>query len=92
MDHTQENIGKKEAQLRRWGARLDEIVTKAEKAGIEVNAAKRQRVDEAMAKCQTAQSKLNEYKTAGCEKLQRLETGVESAWSDLESVFKKLND
>jgi hypothetical protein len=92
MEGTQEHVGKRETQLRRWGAQLDQIVAKAEKAGIEVNAAKRQRVDTARAKWQAAQSKLNEYKTAGCEKLEILKTGMETAWSDVVSAFKKLND
>jgi hypothetical protein len=92
MENTQENIGKREAQLRHWGARLDQIVAKAEKVGIEVNAAKRQRVDEARTKYQAAQTKLNEYKAAGSEKWGAFKTGVENAWSDLESAFKKLKD
>jgi hypothetical protein len=92
MDNTQENIGKRETQLRHWGARLDEIAAKAEKVGIEVNAAKRQRVDEARTKCQAAQSKLDEYKAAGAEKWETFKTGLETAWSDLESAFKKLKD
>jgi hypothetical protein len=92
MEGTRGRVGTRETQLKRWGARLDQIVVKAEKAGIEMNAAKRQRVDEARAKCQAAQAKLNEYKSAGCEKFERLKPGVESAWSNLEWAFKKLND
>lgn len=92
MDNTQESTGKREAQLRRWGARLDQIVAKAEKVGIEVNAAKRQHLDEARTKYQAAQSKLNEYKAAGSEKWETFKTGLETAWSDLETAFKKLKD
>lgn len=92
MENTQENIGKREAQLRRWGARLDQIVAKAEKVGVEVNEAKRQSVDEARTKYQAAQSKLDEFKAAGAEKWETFKTGVETAWSDLESAFKKLKD
>ena len=92
MENTQESIGKREAQLRHWGARLDQIVAKAEKVGIEVNAAKRQRVDEARTKYQAAQAKLNEYKAAGSEKWETFMTGLETAWSDLETAFKKLKD
>jgi hypothetical protein len=90
MDNTQENIGKRETQLRQWGARLDQVVAKAEKVGAEVNAAKRQRVDEVRTKYQAAQSKLDECKAAGSEKWETFKTGLETAWSDLETAFKKL--
>ena len=92
MEGTQEHLGKREAQLKRWGARLDQIVAKAEKVGVEVNAAKRQRVDEVRTKYQTAQAKMDEYKAAGCEKWDQFKPGVEAAWKDLEAAFKKVKD
>lgn len=33
MENTQGHVGKMETQLKQWGARLDQIVAKAEKAG-----------------------------------------------------------
>ena len=92
MDNSPEHVGKLEAQLKQWGARLDQVVAKVEKVGTEVNAEKRQRVDELKAKYQAAQSKFGEFKTAGCEKWETFKTGVETAWSDLEAAFKKLKN
>jgi hypothetical protein len=92
MENTQEHLGKREAQLKNWGARLDQIIAKAEKVNIEANAAQRQRIDDLKTKYQAAQSKFAEYRTAGCEKWDTFKTGVETAWSDLEAAFKKLKD
>jgi septation ring formation regulator EzrA len=81
-----------ETQLKQWGARLDEIVAKVEKAGTAVKADHRKRVDDLKAKYQAAQSRLAEVKAAGGEKWETLKTGVESAWSELEAAFKKLKN
>jgi len=92
MENTQGHVGKMETQLKQWGARLDQIVAKAEKAGTEVNVERRKCVDELKAKYQAAQSKFGEFKAAGSEKWEIFKTGVESAWSDLEAAFKKLKN
>jgi hypothetical protein len=81
-----------ETQLRQWGARLDQLIAQTEKAGAQVNAERRKRVDELKAKYQAAQSKFGELKAAGSEKWDTLKTGVETAWSDLEAAFKKLKN
>jgi len=90
MENTQEHVGKMETQLRHWGARLDQVVAKAEKAGAGVNADRQKYVDELKVKYQAAQSKFGEFKTAGNEKWETFKTGVEAAWSDLEAAFKKI--
>jgi len=81
-----------EEQLKNWGARLDHLVAKVEKAGEEVNSERRKRVDALKTKYAAAQAKLSELKTAGSEKWDTLKTGVESAWSDLEAAFKKMKN
>lgn len=90
MDNRLENIGRREAQLRYWGTRLDQIEAKAENVGIELNAAKRQCLDEARTKYKAAQSKLDEYRAAGSEQLETFKTGLETAWTDLRLAIKKL--
>jgi hypothetical protein len=81
-----------ETQLKQWGAKLDQIVAEAEKAGTKVNVGRRKYVDDLKAKYQAAQSKLNELKAAGSGKWEILKTGVESAWNELEAAFKKLKN
>ena len=92
MEKTQENLGKLETQLTQWGARLDELVAKADRAGTTARIDNRRRIDDLKAKVQAAQSKLDEVRTAGSERWETLKTGVESAWSELELAFKKLRN
>jgi peptidoglycan hydrolase CwlO-like protein len=92
MEKTQENLGKLETQLKQWGARLDELVAKADRAGTTARIDNRRRIDDLKAKVQAAQSKLDEVRTAGSERWETLKTGVESAWSELELAFKKLRN
>ena len=92
MDKMQAHVGKMETQLRQWGAKLDELVVKAEGAGTEAKADYRKRIDDLKAKHQVAQAKLDELKAAGSEKWETLKAGVESAWNELDVAFKKLKN
>lgn len=90
MKMDEANAGKMETQLRRWGVRLDRLITKAEAAGTEVKIDYRRSVEDLKAKYKVAQSKLAESKAAGSAKWGILKTGLEAAWNDLETAFKKL--
>lgn len=92
MEKTQENLGKFETQLKQWGAKLDEFVAKADRAGTTARIDNRKRIDDLRAKCQAAQSRLDEVKAAGDDKWETLKIGVESAWSELEIAFKKISN
>jgi hypothetical protein len=92
MEKTQENLGRLESQLKQWGAKLDEFVARADRAGTTARIDNRRRIDDLKAKCQAAQSKLDEVRTAGSEKWDTLRAGVESAWGELEIAFKKLSN
>ena len=92
MEKMQENLGLLESQLKQWGAKLDEFVARADRAGTTARIDNRRRIDDLKAKCQAAQSKLDEVRTAGSEKWDTLRAGVESAWGELEIAFKKLSN
>jgi peptidoglycan hydrolase CwlO-like protein len=92
MENTEDNVGKLETQLKQWGAKLDEFVAKADRAGTAARIDNRKRIDELKAKVKAAEAKLDEVKTAGSEKWGTLKAGVESAWNDLEIAFKKLSN
>jgi division protein CdvB (Snf7/Vps24/ESCRT-III family) len=92
MEKTQENLGKFETQLKQWGAKLDEFVAKADRAGTTARIDNRKRIDDLRAKCQAAQSRLDEVKAAGDDKWETLKIGVERAWSELEIAFKKISN
>ena len=89
MENTEADLGKLETQLKQWGAKLDEFVAKADRAGTAARIDNRKRIDELKAKVKVAQAKLDEVKTAGSEKWETLRTGVESAWAELELAVKK---
>lgn len=90
MTTVETHIGKLEAQLSHWGAKLDELVTKAEQGGAEAKHDTRRRIDELKAKHRAAQAKLEEFKAAGSVRWDQFKTGVESACSELENAFKAL--
>ena len=84
------NVGKMEAQLKQWGAKLDDLVAKADDAGAEAKADYHRLVDDLKAKYQVAQSKLDELKAAGSDRAASFKHGMESAWNEVEAAFKKL--
>lgn len=90
MKTVKENVGKMEAELRRWGVKLDKLMAKAEAAGSEAKVDYRRGVDDLKGKYKVAQSKFAESKAAGSAKWGILKTGLEAAWNDLEAAFKKM--
>ena len=90
MQIVETNVGKMEAQLRNWGVKIDKVVAKAAAAGSEVKTDYHKGVEDLKAKYKVAQSKFADAKAAGSAKWEIFRTGLESAWSDLESAFKKL--
>jgi len=90
METKEAHLGTMEAQLKQWGAKLDELGVIGEEAASEARVHYRKGVDELKAKHLAAQIKLDELRAAGSEKWDILKTGVDSAWKDLEAGFKKL--
>jgi hypothetical protein len=90
MQMVEANTGKMEAQLRNWGVKLDKVMARAEAAGTGVKIEYRKGVDDLKAKYKVAQSKFDECKAAGSAKWGIFKTGLEAAWNDLESAFRKL--
>ena len=90
MQMVEANAGRMEAQLRNWGVKLDKVMAKAEAAGTGVKIEYRKGVDDLKTKYKVAQSKFDECKTAGSAKWGIFKTGLEAAWNDLETAFRKL--
>lgn len=84
------NIGMMEKQLTEWGAKLDDLVTQADAVGTGAKEDYRKRIDDLKAKYQNAHSRLDEFKASGSEKLEIMESGLESAWKELEVAFKTI--
>ena len=90
MKMDEADAGRMEAQLRNWGVKLDKVMARAEAAGTGVKIEYRKGVDDLKAKYKVAQSRFDECKAAGSTKWGIFKTGLEAAWDDLETAFKKL--
>ena len=90
QSHIDKNLAKMEAQLDLWGAKLKEVVAKANVAGKEAKIESQKEVDELKSSLEAARSKLAEAKAAGSEQWDSFKDGVEHLWQDLEGRFKKL--
>jgi hypothetical protein len=90
MEENQSNPDKLEGQLERWGAKLDELVAKADMAGQEAKLEARAHVEELRAKLAAARSKLAEAKASGSDKWDAFKEGLEKSWKELEGAFRKL--
>ena len=83
-------VSKLEDQLTLWGAKLNELVAKAEVAGQETKIDARKHLDDAKAKLADARARLDEAKAAGGDKWDKFKSGVEHSWKELEGAFHKL--
>jgi len=90
METVEAHVGKMEAELRRWGATLDELKAKADAAGTKAKIGYRRRLDELQTKYEAAQTKLDELKTAGGGKWETFKGGIETAWNDLRAAFRRI--
>src|SRR3954467_406917 len=90
MDTEIADVGKMEAELRQWGARLDNLRAMADLVGTAARVDYRQRLDDARDKYDAAEAKLAELKAAGHGKWEIFRGGVENAWSELATAFTKL--
>lgn len=92
MEPVESHLGKLETQLRTWGARLDEMVARADAARTPASGDYRKRLDEVKAKYKVAETRFGELRKAGGAKWETFQGGIESAWSDLDIAFRKLTN
>jgi hypothetical protein len=92
METVEAHVGKMEAELRQWGARLENLLAMADVAGSAARLDRRQRLDDLKDKYDAAEAKLAELKTAGSGKWEIFQSDVEKAWSELEIAFTKLTN
>jgi hypothetical protein len=90
MEETEARVGKMAAQLEHWGAKLDKLAARADKAGTDAKADYHKRLDDLKAKVQVGQAKLVELKAASGEKWETIKTGAEAVWNEIEVAFEKL--
>jgi len=88
MEGPEGHVGKMEAQLRQWGAKLDELVAKAEKAGTEMKIDQRKRIDDLKRSTGRAIEALR-AQSGGNESGRLSRLGLR-AHEGLEAAFKKM--
>ena len=79
---------KMEAQLKEWGARLEEWKNKAAKATAEAQADMNKHLDKLRPKLEAAQQKLKELKAAGGEAAEKVKEGSERAMAELKKTWE----
>jgi len=90
METVEWHIGKMEAELKEWGARLEKLVAKAHASGTGAKIDYRNRLDDLSQKYAAAEKRLTELKAAGTHKWDTHKGGVETAWSELATAFTRL--
>lgn len=92
METKETHMGKLEAQLAAWGAKLDSLVDDADQADTEAKEDYRKRVAAIKVKYEVARTRVSELKTASGDKWDTFKAGVEVAWKDLETAFGSLSN
>jgi len=76
-----------EAQLKEWGAKIDELKAKVEKSKAEVKKKYEKQVEDLRIKQKALEKKLKEFKESGEEAWEGLKPGVEKGLDDLKKTF-----
>ena len=90
METVEAHVVKMEAELKQWGARLDNLLAMAQVVGTAARVDHRQRLDDLKEKYDAAEAKLAELKAAGSSKWVVFQGGVETAWRELANAFTRL--
>ena len=86
METTHAHAGKMEAQWRQWGARLDQLVAKADAAGADAKADYRTHLEELKNKCHVARAKLVALKTAGGDNWETFKSSGNDNWETFKAA------
>lgn len=78
-----------EAQLKEWGAKIDELKAKAEKSKAELKTKYEKQIEDLRTKQEVAQRKLRELRESGEEAWEGLKTGLEKGLGELKDAFDR---
>jgi hypothetical protein len=84
------SVARMEADLKSWGARIHRLRAQGHTAGSEPDLDYHKRLDDIEAKCDAAETKLDELKAAGSTKWETSRSGIETAWNEVEAAFRRL--
>jgi multidrug resistance efflux pump len=89
MENREEYQGKMEAQLSEWGADIDRLKARADKAAADTRQGYYDQIDALRAKEALLQEKLQELKTSGDDAWGDLKEGLDSSWNQVKDSFNK---
>lgn len=78
---------KMEPQLREWGAKLDELKAKADKAEASAKIEYHKQIDSLRSKQDATGAKLRELRAARDDAWEAIKQGVEGAWTEMKNAM-----
>ena len=85
-----ENLERMEAQLDRWGLKIDDLVARTEGASAHAAIDHRDLIDELKASRAAARVKLDDFRAESRSRWRRSRRGMAKAWNDLMVAFRTL--
>lgn len=89
MDIDQVKTEKREAQLREWKAKLEQLQAKADQATADAKIQYQQEVDKLRGQFGSLQSRLSELKSSSDAALGDMKSGFQSAWNEFSAALKQ---
>jgi len=81
-----------EAQLSEWGAEIDKLKARADKASADTKQGYYDQIESLHAKQASVQTKLQELKTSSDDAWEDLKEGLEHSWKQVKDSFNKAAD
>ena len=89
MENRDEYQGKMEAQLSEWGAELDKLAARADKAKAETKQGYHDQIEALRSKHTSMHAKLQELKTSSDDAWGDLKEGLDHSWDQVKDAFTK---
>lgn len=89
METKEEYHGKMEAQLSEWGAEIDKLKVRADKAAADTRQGYYDEIDALRAKQASLQAKLQELKTSNSGAWGDLKEGLDRSWNEVKDSVSK---
>ena len=89
MENREEYQGKMEAQFGEWGAEIDKLKARADKAAADARQGYYDEIEALRAKQASIQAKLQELKTSSDDAWGDLKEGLDHSWNQVKDSFNK---
>ena len=89
MESREEYLGKMEAQLSEWGAELDKLTARADKAKADTRQGFHDQIEALRSKQASMHAKLQDLKTSGDDAWGDLKEGLDHSWDQVKDTFTK---